>query len=530
MKKLCFIFAFIAFSLSIKAYDISVKNSDGILIYYDYINNGTELEVKGYLSPNDSSNIIIPEEVTYSGKTRKVTSIGTSAFSDSNSKSITIPNTITNIGDNAFENTAIKTLDIPSSVTNIGEYAFLGSDIESITIPSSVTNIGRNAFDNTKLVSITIPNSITELKGDMFAGCNYLKEINLPNSLITIDDGCFSDCGILTSIVIPNSVTEIGSMAFSDDDSLETVILPYSLKEINSYSFFKCGKLKSINIPTTLKKIGRNAFSYCIQLKHVSPIPDGVVEIDEEAFRDCAIDTLFLPENLKLIGDMAFRGCDSLLTIISKMKSPCQIGYSTFSMNTTCNASLYVPKGSIPNYKADTYWQNFVFISDDYSEATPQKCATPTISYYDKKLEFFCSTPFVKYQSSIRCSDAKSSSTDIVNLDAIYDISVYAWTNGYANSDIVTAKLYWIDASLDASDVNNVQVNSRGVLVQNDGDFLTISGLNNNEKVELFTTSGVIIGTSNATISGTATFNISKLYKIVIAKLGNESIKICLDK
>ena len=60
------------------AYDIAVENADGVTIYYSYINDGKELEVVG--ADPYSENVVIPEEVTYMNRTRKVTSIGNRAF------------------------------------------------------------------------------------------------------------------------------------------------------------------------------------------------------------------------------------------------------------------------------------------------------------------------------------------------------------------------------------------------------------------------------------------------------------------
>ena len=49
------------------AYDIEVKNADGVTIYYNYINDGKELEVttKTIGSYKYSGSVVIPEEVTY---------------------------------------------------------------------------------------------------------------------------------------------------------------------------------------------------------------------------------------------------------------------------------------------------------------------------------------------------------------------------------------------------------------------------------------------------------------------------------
>ena len=64
----------------------------------------------------------------------------------------------------------------------------------------------------------------------------------------------------------------------------------------------------------------------------------------------------------------------------------------------------------------------------------------------------------------------------------------------------------------------------RGIAIQSDGGFITISGLDNNETVSFYAIDGKNLGFSTA-IKGT-TFFTAKSGSVVIAKFGNESIKI----
>ena len=110
------------------AYDFEVENADGVMIYYDYVNNKTEAVVtyktKDYNSYSGS--VVIPTEVTYNNNTLKVTSIGDGAFYDCSSlASVTIPNSVTRIGESAFRYcSSLQSVTIPNSVTSIGRFTF----------------------------------------------------------------------------------------------------------------------------------------------------------------------------------------------------------------------------------------------------------------------------------------------------------------------------------------------------------------------------------------------------------------------
>ena len=437
------------------AYYIAVENADGVTIYYNYINDGKELEVTG---GSYSGVVAIPEEVTFMNRTRKVTAIGNNAFSGSASylKSVIMPNSITIIGNEAFYDcNSITSISIPNSVTTIGNEAFkfcsslssvtipnsvitIGerafedcSSLTSVTIPNSVSTIGNRAFMCCGLTSVTIPNSITSLEGT-FCCCTNLTSISIPNSVTFIGDGAFNGCDNLTSVTIPNSVTTIGDDAFSCS-GLTSITIPNSVTYIEvgyESAFGACPNLTSIVvendnsvydsrekcnaiietatnnlvqgckntvIPNSITSIGAHAFESC-NLTSVT-IPNSVTSIDSYAFGYCrSLTSVTIPNSVTTIGSYAFLGCNDLSIVISKIDNPFDLydryweGYGTFSPNTYNNATLYVPKGTIDLYKAKEGWNKFHFIEEGDGGEIHTEPSEPTEPTQ-------CEKPTISYQN-----------------------------------------------------------------------------------------------------------------------------------
>ena len=327
------------------AYDIAVKNTDGVTIYYNYINNSTELEVT-YKNTNYNSysgKITIPEEVIDQGTTRKVTSIGYQAFRGCSSLTyVTIPNSVTSIGGSAFYDCiSLTSVTIPNSVTSIGDGAFFCCiSLTSVTIPNSVTSIGNSAFfDCSGLTSVTIPNSVTSIGSDAFGDCSSLTSVTIPGSVTSIERGAFSGCSGLTSITIPSSVTSIGGSAFSGCCGLTSVSIPSSVTSIGNGAFRGCSGLTSISVEKgnsvydsrdNCNAIIETTSNTLIAGCKNTTIPNGVTSIGNNAFYDCSsLTSVTIPNSVKSIGYYAFQGCSSL-TSVTIPNSVTSIGHGAF--------------------------------------------------------------------------------------------------------------------------------------------------------------------------------------------------------
>ena len=467
------------FSIVASAYDVEV---DGI--YYNLVPNGNVAEVTNGDNKYEGD-ITIPSSIKVNDTEYSVTSVGNSAFEDCIS---------------------LTSITIPNSVTSIAGYAFNGCiSLTSITIPNSVTSIGMCAFRHCRsLTSITIPNSVTSIGGDAFYGCRSLTSIIIPNSVTSIDYYAFRNCSGLQSITIPNSVTIILDYAFSGCSSLTSITIPNTVTSIGEGAFYKCLSLTSVTIPNSVTSIGREAFYGC----------SGLISVT-------------IPNSVKEISYLAFSECPKLENVYCYAESFSDISDNIFKDSYIEDATLHVPSSAISYYQTTLPWSKFGTIKalEDTDEET-KKCETPTISFADGKLTFSCTTEGVEYVSEVTCSDVNKYYSNEINLAACYDITVTAMKTGYDNSDVATAKLYWLTSSgsLEGAGINNVSM--RGIAIQSAGGFVNISSLDNNEKVSFYGIDGKMLGSVTA-INGTTSFA-AQSGSIVVAKIGKESVKIAL--
>ena len=217
-------------------------------------------------------NVVCPDVITHDGVEYPVTSIGSIFQSNTNIKTVELPDGLTSIGSNAFNScTNLTSVNISENVVSIESSAFKGcSSLTSINIPESVTSIGSSAFYGcSSLTSITLPENMISIGSFAFQGCSNLASVNISKGVTCIESCAFYDCSSLTSITIPESVTSIGSSAFYGCSNLTSINMSKNVTSIGGSAFNSCTSLTSITIPESVTSIGSYAFGNCYFLSFV---------------------------------------------------------------------------------------------------------------------------------------------------------------------------------------------------------------------------------------------------------------------
>ena len=410
-----------------------------------------------------------------------VTSIGNWAISEcSGLTSVTIPNSVTSIGNGAFFGcTGLTSVTIPNSVTSIGSSAFSGcSGLTSIIVesgnPKYDSRDNCNAIietsSNTLIVgckSTVIPSSVTSIGDYAFSGCSGLTSVNIPSSVTSIGVLAFSGCSSLTSMTIPNGVTSIGEAAFYECSGLTSVTIPDGVTSIGDYAFgdcsglisvtIGCSGLTSVTIPNGVTSVGEYAFSGCSGLTSVT-IPNSVTSIGSSAFSGCSgLTSVTIPNSVTYIGWGAFQ-CNELRSVKSYITEPYSINKAVFPDDTYRKGTLYIPEGTEKLYARFDGWREFLNIvemGDNPDIPGAEKCATPTISFVNGKIYFSCETEGVEYKYTIEAADAKEGYGNGIKITNTYKVSVYAFKDGWNNSETAIAEITAAEGDLNGDGVIN---------------------------------------------------------------------------
>lgn len=317
------------------------------------------------------------------------------------------------IGQEAFTNCGVSSLNIPSSVTSIGSYAFSQArNLESLTFNEGLKTIRSNAFADCNVLTgtITIPSTVTYIGQAAFENDDISKlDIKSGSEGLEIDSYVFKNCKNLAHIEL-NRVTSIGYEAFNLDEGIAEVTFPSTITAIGERAFADCTGLTKVNFNEGLVSIGSSAFSGANNLTGDMVIPSTVTGIGSSAFKQTAIDTLYVADGnagIK-IEYAAFNGCTTLkyAQLSNRLQ---EIGQYAFK---DCNRLTWV---QVKDGNYDLTIESRAFGGDKYLQAISLPKRTISIGYAafdgDVKLKdvYYASTQkYYETYSDVNNGDSKN--------------------------------------------------------------------------------------------------------------------------
>lgn len=342
----------------------SVSLGSGLVVLGDYVFRGCSSLLA----------ITIPDSVT---------TLGDDLFASCESLAmITFGDSLSSIGNGMFRNCAsLVRMDVPEGIDVIGDGAFSGcAGMEVVTISSTVASIGYGVFSSCgQLASIevssansnysslggvlfnkartslirfpeggvgvyAVPSSVTAVLDRAFEGSGGLAGVVIPGNVVSVGSGAFRDCVGLADVTIEEGVTSIGGWAFQGCTSLTSVALPASVSQLGDESLPFLLNPNLVRVDVSESNSNFASIDGVLYNKPISEliyfpqgrsgsfaIPDGVVEIRQGAFRDCAgLESVMIPASVTSVDRSAFSGAEGLLSATFYGDAPTAFGYDAF--------------------------------------------------------------------------------------------------------------------------------------------------------------------------------------------------------
>lgn len=249
--------------------------------------------------------------------------------------------------------------DYAEFVINPNRVLYYTSTNEDIVTPYDESAFGANITSNVYSESngcILFDADLTAIGDEAFYTCSSLKTITLPSCVTSIGDSAFRLCSNLTSINLPEGVISIGENAFLRC-KLPSITLPDGLLSLGRSAFSLCNRLESITIPTGITILEARTFYRCTKLQTIT-LPVNLTAIEGQAFGDCnLLSSIVIPDIVTEIGNETFKGCTGLSSIVFNSITPPVGGTDMFE--DTNNCPIYVPAGSVDDYKAAENWSTY---------------------------------------------------------------------------------------------------------------------------------------------------------------------------
>ncbi|MCR4561993.1 MAG: leucine-rich repeat protein [Bacilli bacterium] len=297
----------------------------------------TEISANAFKGVSKLKKVIIPEGVNYiaSCAFRKMPdleevvfksespSLSDSLFeNDFKLKKVVLPTKLEKLLFKTFHNChSLKEISLPETLEEIEDSCFEGCDLKEVVFGKKIERIQNRAFKdnpNLKKVDFGEVESLESIDRYAFLNCD-LSALKLPICLVILNDLAFGGNRHLKSVTIGKRLSAIGTNPFYECLELESLSIDKdneTFSDMGENLIFQVEDkslvtgTKNSHIDFEIETIERRCFTN-IKIPTLR-LHEGLVKISGEAFRNCGIEHLELPNSLKTIGEGAFMENDKL--------------------------------------------------------------------------------------------------------------------------------------------------------------------------------------------------------------------------
>ena len=296
-------------------------------------------------------------------------------------KTVTVENGLTKIGDRAFYGCSnLRKIKLPESLVELGDYSFAGCAIKTVVIPQNVILQDCNAFYYCEsLIEIYNLTAYDSEEIDLIligAGFNGNKvtvhgSLDEPSLIQTVGDYVFASLenGIyLIEYTGTSSIVELpkdfnGEEYIVDLTTIESIVpiteitIPegFALTEKTKTEMSLPTSVVSVKIKAKWEEIPRSFFAYCENLETVE-LPEGLKIIGAGAFTEChSLRSIVIPSTVAEINRTAFSRCYSLVEVYN-------LSSIEFECNTDSDFCKYVVHTSLDEESIFKTVGDFVFV------------------------------------------------------------------------------------------------------------------------------------------------------------------------
>ena len=354
-KKSIVLTILLSFVLMPNAWAFQYKYQDNTLEYtiIDNVNKYVSVSAGEQLA---NSTLVIPNQVTYDGKTYTVTQIDSAGFYDKPEiVSLTLPNTIKNIGFKAFAHCInLRNLVLSSDIVTLNNQTFYGcTSLTNITFNGDVETLGDQTFyECSSLTSINFIGKVNTIGNQAFYQCNNLTSINFNQNtpptlnlrkitneanfskiIFTIPNNTINAYVQSWSSLLPhiyeksNNVFYTGGLIYTKTNDTEVSVRwgcgsgmlnignsithkkyakEYNITSVETKAFYKTS-YTSIQLGKNIKRINQQAFARITGMNGKTiEFPSALVYIGNDAFLGCASTYEFTSNELPELGEEVF--------------------------------------------------------------------------------------------------------------------------------------------------------------------------------------------------------------------------------